>query len=254
SITPVSGIDGGSSPGASAPGYGPVIYNFEPTGGMLSSNSVANGAWLEANVGAPGGGYVITTAMLSYTITRTDTLNNVSVIVPAVETVYTLTSQAPHGSVQRQVGSGWQAIATYDQFTQADINAGKIRFVHDGGEDHVASFGYQVSDGTANSYSSTFTIDVTPTNDQPGAGGGSAQVTEGNGNTVRLTTAAIGMSDADGSLDGKTGEGLADFLWFRVTGLAVDGAGTARGDLERWNGSAWVLVTTTEWLPSTLLS
>ncbi|MBU6293594.1 MAG: hypothetical protein KJS91_02830 [Planctomycetes bacterium] len=254
SITPVSGITGGSSPGAPTPGYGPVTYNFDPTNGMLSSNSIAGGSWLEANVGAAGGGYVISSAMLSYTITRTDTVNSVSVVVAPSETVYTLTSQPPHGSAQRQVGSGWQAIATYDQFTQADINANRIRFVHDGSEDHVASFGYTVSDGTAKSYSASFTVDVTPTNDRPGAGGGSAQVTEGDGNAVRLTTTAVGMSDADGSLDGKTGEGLADFLWFRITGPAVDGSGTARGALERWDGSAWGPVSTTDWLPSTLLS
>ena len=96
--------------------------------------------------------------MLSYTITRTDTLgtsatgDDISVTVPEAETVYTLTSQPPNGTVQRLVGGSWQTIATNGQFTQADITGGSIRFVHDGGEDHLSSFGYTVSDGTPNHY------------------------------------------------------------------------------------------------------
>lgn len=248
SITPLpTGNSGGTSPRDPDPGYGPPTYAFTGLG-----TDRGDASWKEDNLGTADGGYVITQAMLNYVITRSS--SGVSVIISPAETVYTLVDFAPNGTLQRLFNGNWQAIAYLEQFTQADINTSKIRFVHDGGEDHYATFGYRVSDGTENFQAATFTIDVIPINDRPGAGGGSAQVTEGNGNTVRLTTAAIGMSDGDGSLDGKTGEGLADFLWFMVTGLAVDGAGTARGDLERWDGSAWVLVTTTEWLPSTLLS
>lgn len=236
-------------------------YTFAPTGGMLSNNSTAVGTWVEANVGATDGGYVITTAMLSYTITRTDTMgtpatgDDVSVTIPPAETVYTLTSPPPNGTIQRLVGGSWQAIPTNGQFTQSDIDTGKIRFVHDGGEDHVSTFGYKVSDGTPNNYPSTFGLDITPTNDRPGGSSGTAaQVTEGTGNAVRLGTGVIGLSDIDNSLDGKAGEGLVDFLWFKVTGLAVDGSSTARGTLERWDGGAWVTVNITDWLPSTLLT
>ena len=269
-ITPVPnnvGIGPGGPPGPPTPGHGTqnpgeLIYVFEATAGMLSSNSVAAGGWSEGNAGAADGGYVVTSAMLSYTIKRTDTRgtadagDDVVVTVAPAETVYTLTTQAPHGKVQRQVGGVWQDVATYAQFTQADIDGGRIRFVHDGGEDHVASFGYRVSDGTQSFHENSFGVDVTPVNDRPRATGGSAQVNEGNGNAVRLTGAVVGMNDADGSLDGKTGEGAADFLWFRITGLAVDGGGTPRGQLQRWSGSAWVPLAAapTDWLPATLLS
>lgn len=252
---------GNPRPATAGFGGSNMIYTFAPTGGMLSNNSTAVGTWVEANVGAAGGGYVITTAMLSYTITRTDTMgtpatgDDVSVTIPPAETVYTLTSPPPNGTIQRLVGGSWQVIPTNGQFTQADIDAGNIRFVHDGGEDHVSTFSYKVSDGTPNNYTSTFGLDITPTNDRPGGSSGSAaQVTEGNGNAVRLGTGVIGLSDIDNSLDGKAGEGLVDFLWFKVTGLAVDGSSTARGTLQRWDGGAWVTVNTTDWLPGTLLT
>jgi hypothetical protein len=255
SITPVDpNPAGGGGPGAPTPGYGNLVYAFEPTDGMPNNNSPAAGAWQE------GGTHAITSAMLSYTIKRTDargttdTSDDVTVTIPTDETVYTLTSQPDHGTLQRLVGSTWSAIATYAQFTQADINANRIRFAHDGSEDHVASFGYRVSDGTPNFLASSFSIDVTPVNDRPTATGGTAQVSEGSSNAVRLTSSVIGLSDADGSQEGKTGEGSTDFLWFKVTGLAVDGSSTARGTLQRWDGSSWVTLTTDVWLPSTLLS
>jgi hypothetical protein len=253
------------APRPATSGYGdsttPMVYSFTPTGGMLSNNSTAGGTWVEANVGAADGGYVITSTMLSYTITRTDTKgtpatgDDVSVTVPPNETVYTLTVQPPNGVVQIKVGGTWTDIPTNGQFTQADINAGNIRFVHDGGEDHASTFGYKVSDGTPNHYTATFGLDITPTNDRPtGSSGTAAQVTEGNGNAVRLTGSNVGMSDVDNSLDGKGVEGLQDFLWFKVTGLAVDGGSTARGTLQRWDGDSWETVDINTWLPSTLLA
>src|SRR5690606_38361674 len=127
-------------------------------------------------------------------------------------------------------------VPTNGQFTQADINSGNIRFVHDGSEDHTASFDYTVSDGTANNFNSSFDINVTPTNDRPTGDGGTAQVTEGAGNNVRLGTDVVGLADIDLSLDPtkQVDEGAADFLWFQVTTLPD------HGNLERWDGGAWV--------------
>jgi VCBS repeat-containing protein len=229
-----------------------MIYTFAP-GAMSNGNGGAT--WNEANVGTAGG-YVITDGMLSYQITRTDTqgtpdgADDISVVVPPEETVFTLTTQAPNGTVERFVGGAWQEVPTNGQFTQADINSGSIRFVHDGGEDHTSTFGYTVSDGTPNNFQSSFAVDVTPTNDRPTGSGGTAQVLEGLGNSVRLGTAVVGLADIDLSEDApkRVGDGAADFLWFRVTELPD------QGDLQRWNGSAWVDVDSTEWLPSTLLT
>ena len=252
-------------PRAATSGYGgsDMVYTFAP-GSMTNGNSGA--VWKEANVGAAGG-YVIDNSMFKYTITRTDTKgtgdtgDDVSVTVPENETVYTLTAQPPNGVVQRNVGGTWVAIPTNGQFTQADITAGNIRFVYDGSEHHTASFGYKVSDGTPNNFTSTFTIDVTPTNDRPTASGSaSAQVVEGTGpsSITPLGASHLGMADIDLSLDvsKRTGEGAQDFLWFQVTAQPKDnnGSGTQHGTLQRWDGSAWVAVTPGEWLPSTLLT
>lgn len=248
-------------PRPATPGYGGgnMTYTFAP-GTMTNGNDTAT--WNEANVGA-GGGYVINSGMLSYTITRTDNMgtpdnpaDDISITVPPAETVYTLTAQPPNGTVERKVGASWTAIPTNGQFTQQDINDGNIRFVHDGSENHTASFGYTVSDGTPNHYTSSFSLNITPTNDRPTASGGTAQVTEGNTNAVRLDGSVIGMNDVDLSQDlaKRTGEGAQDFLWFQITSQALDGGGAAHGSLQRWNGSAWVNVSPSEWLPSTLLT
>ncbi|WP_321529767.1 tandem-95 repeat protein [uncultured Desulfuromonas sp.] len=211
--------------------------------------------WNEANIAtSTDGGYVITQQMLEYEITRTakDTEGTelASIVLPADETVYTLTQQPPNGELQRFRDGGWETIATYGQFTQDDINNGLIRFVHDGSENHTATFGYTVSDGTADHYSDTFDIDVAPTNDRPTAGGGTTQVDEGDGNAVRLGTDVLGMDDIDLSMDAakQVDEGAEDFLWFKITDLPDDGT------LQRWNGSAWVAVDTAVWLPATLLT
>jgi len=267
--TPVDIYVGGPREATSGYGSSPATtmnYSFAQTAGTLNTNTGAvGGVWSEANVGAAGGGYTITSQMLSYTITRTgtDTVPDpdvvTTVVVPPSETVYTLTDQPPNGKVQVKVGVTWTDIPTNGQFTQADINANNIRFVHDGGEDHAATFGYKVSDGTPNHHTGTFGLDITPTNDFPTGSGGTAQVTEGSTNAVRLGTGILGilgMEDVDASLDGKGGEGAADFLWFKITGLAVDGAPTnaPRGTLQRWDGNSWETVDVNTWLPKTLLT
>ena len=250
------------------PGYGAtpdqtLVYAFTPKvtdPGNIKDGT--NGAWQEANVVTPpSGSNIITQAMLEYEIVRTAQDSGgatvATITLPATETVYTLTVQPPNGTVQRLVGASWQDIPTNGQFTQDDINNNSIRFVYDGGEDHIATFGYTVSDGTPNQFNGTFAISVTPTNDRPTASGSaSGQVTEGNTNTVRLGAAQLGMGDADQSLDGVGGEGAKDFLWFQVSAQPKDngGSGTERGELQRWNGAAWVSLAPGEWLPSTLLS
>jgi len=269
-VDPVGGTgnwEGSPRPATSGFGGGNMVYSFVPTSGMLSNNSTAGGSWQEANVNSPPG-YVITSTMLSYTITRTDTMgtpldltDDVSVTVPPNETVYTLTAQPSNGIIQRFASGSWQTVPTNAQFTQADINSGNIRFVHDGGEDHISSFGYTVSDGTPNNYTSTFGLDITPTNDRPTALGGLVKVNEKllptNDGLVRLGSSALGMSDVDLSLDvtkQATPEGKQDFLWFQVIAQPTDAGATQHGELQRWNGSAWVTVTLGEWLPSTLLT
>lgn len=228
-----------------------------------NTNGGAEGVWQEANVVVPTvDGNLITRDMLEYRITRTardDDGNTIAVIpLPPTETVYTLTEQPSNGHIERQLGDGtWEVIPTNGQFTQDDINNGRIRFIDDGSEDHSSHFGFRVSDGTEHSYDGSFLIDVTPTNDRPtSSGSNSAIVAEGSGNTVRLGSSHLGMNDVDESLDPtkRVDEGAKDFLWFQVNAQPVDGGASTHGHLERWDGSAWVTITPGEWLPSTLLT
>ena len=265
------GYPGGynGDPRPATPGYGGanMSYTFA-SGNVTDGNNAA--VWNEANVDAVGGGYVITQSMLKYTITRVDnngtpldTTDDISITMPTDETVYTLTSPPSNGTVQRYIDGSWNTIVTNGQFTQADINSNLIRFVHDGSENHTATFGYQISDGTPNHYDSTFAINVTPSNDRPTGSGGSVPVNEKsidvnplNDGLVRLGSAVLGMSDVDLSLDAakQVGEGAQDFPWFTVLSQPTDSGATQHGILQRWDGDSWETVTIDQWLPSTLLT
>lgn len=96
---------------------------------------------------------------------------------------------------------------TGSSFTQADIDAGKIKFKHDGSEDFISSFDFALTDGSDNGVVSTFNINVTPVNDQPGINAGSVKVLEG-GSAV-LNGTIITSSDVDGVVSDKTGTGYA---------------------------------------------
>ncbi|CAH2029841.1 tandem-95 repeat protein [Trichlorobacter ammonificans] len=257
-LQPVDGTGGGT-----APTYDGMTYAFDELG--TNFNGLASG-WKEGNVGSDG---IITQAMLEYRITRT--IGGTAVVLPPAETVYTLTAPPTNGVIQRDTGSGWQTLDVNATFTQADINNNKIRFVHDGNEDFINSFGFKVSDGTAaGSQDATFNIHVAPVNDRPTGSGGTVNVLEGNGTTVRLGSGMLGMTDVDGTTDTEpnaantTGnvlwndEGLADSLWFKIlTGPTTNsGSGDVQGKLQYWNGSAWTDITPGAelWLHSSLLT
>ncbi|MBF0470699.1 MAG: DUF4347 domain-containing protein, partial [Gammaproteobacteria bacterium] len=231
------------SPGGAAAGYGGDIEVDSSVSAGISANQIA-----EAD-NADGGNdtHVITTGELQYILKTADS----SYTVPATETWYTITSLPGNGRLQHFDGSNWINVALYENFTQQDIDDNKLRFVHDGSETHFSDFGYSVSDGGPQRFNNTFDIAVDPVNDRPSAGGGSKDAIS-EGATVRVTASDMAMGDADNSDeigdDPDTTEATVDPLWFRVTTLPDD------GDLERWNGSAWVAVTTDDWLSNELLS
>ncbi len=96
-------------------------------------------------------GNVITTAMLE----TTDVDNT------AGQLTYTLTSTPANGVLRR---SGVD-LAVSSTFTQADIDAGIITYLHNDTETTSDSFSFTVDDGAGSSSSSTFNITVTPVND-----------------------------------------------------------------------------------------
>lgn len=77
---------------------------------------------------------------------------------------YTLSLLPQHGELTL---SG-VALSTAQTFTQADIDAGRLRYAHDGGETTSDSFAFIVGDAAGNSLPvATFAITVTPVNDAP---------------------------------------------------------------------------------------
>lgn len=77
--------------------------------------------------------------------------------------VYTVTTAPTNGRLENTQNAG----VAITSFTQDDLAAGRVRFVHDGSETVSASFGFSLSDGQATLANNTFNFNVTPVNDAP---------------------------------------------------------------------------------------
>ena len=152
----------------------------------------------------------------------------------ASQIVYTILSSGTvltEGLLQKDTtGSGtWTTLAATSTFTQADINNGRIRYVHGGGEPAVAqSIAYTVTDQVAGAGGTTATrslkIPISPVNDAPvvylpgdvvpGTPPvtlvGSVEV----GTTLTFSTANITVTDPDNT---------AEQLVFRIESLPSNG-------------------------------
>ncbi|MGV3485524.1 MAG: cadherin domain-containing protein, partial [Planctomycetaceae bacterium] len=128
---------------------------------------------------------VITAAMLEVT----DADHN------ADDLVYTLSGNVTFG----QLRLNGVLLDDNDTFTQQDIQNGLLTYDHDGSENHSDAFSFTVDDGSGTVSSGTFSITVTPVNDNTPAitsdgGGATADVSNAENTTVVTTVTA---SDAD---------------------------------------------------------
>ena len=208
--------------------------------------------------------------------------------VPPSQVVYTILGLTDggadwNGAIQRQVSGGWVDLNVYDTFTQADLNAGNIRYKHDGTSEDFqstvrlsASAGVLVdSNGTLmpDNWDTTFTFYVTPTNDAPAVVGSSNAVVAENG-TIGITSGMLQISDPDDAtsetrLEGTAQNGTgspalpngggdnfaynndatgANALRFRVTSLPPGGT------LEYLSGGTWVTLTAGTLIDASLLT
>ncbi len=118
------------------------------------------------------------------------------------------------------------ALGLLGSFTQADINAGNVKFQHDGSEDFTASFTFDVSNGSQITAAQTFNIDVKPQNDTPVAGQGDlVKLTEGSSIVINgAGKSHITLTDSDNDSSDKTDGYAADnTLSFKVTVLPTHG-------------------------------
>ena len=157
----------------------------------ITVNAVNDAPTLSNNGGTVNeGGFVALTSLL----TASDIDDT------AIELTYTV-SAASNGQLEFSNAPGVEVIS----FTQAQIDSGEVRFVHDGSETTTASFDFSVEDGGEDGASpivDTFTLIVNPINDDPDAGDDAFSTDE---NTT--LTATLGMnnllqndSDAEGNM------------------------------------------------------
>nr|WP_320051340.1 DUF4347 domain-containing protein [uncultured Desulfuromonas sp.] len=116
---------------------------------------------------------------------------------------YVVTDAPDHGTLFRdnngndEVDAG-EALAVDGTFTQSDIDANVIKYVHDGSETDADAFGFKVEDGLEDGVtapSGTFDLGITPVNDVPVGQPTISGVLEP-GET--LTANTDGISDGDG--------------------------------------------------------
>jgi VCBS repeat-containing protein len=151
------------------------------------------------------GSIFTTTPGLSYTVDG----------VPPSQVVYTIlgldgvSDPNWNGWIERLVGGTWVKLNAYDTFTQADLNAGAIRYEHNpDSEDFESSVRLSASAGVLvpdpadpgavhpDNWTTTFSFYTRPVNDAPVVTGGSASVVA-EGQTVSITIGQLRISDPD---------------------------------------------------------
>ena len=170
-------------------------FTFAVSDGTTTLSSVSFGITITpvndapvagANTGTTvneGGTGTITAAQLNTTDADTDAAN----------ITYTVTSAPTHGRLEKADNAG----VAVTSFTQADIDAGNLRYVHDGSETTSDSFTFGVTDGATALAPATFNIGVTPVDDAPTLGNNGGTVTEGG--SVTLNTTNLSATDVDTS-------------------------------------------------------
>ena len=121
--------------------------------------------------------------------------------------IFTLTSAPTRGRIwidgnaSGAIDGGETALAAGGTFTQADLDQGVVRYLHDGSETTTDSLGFNLADGGENGSASisgqTLAITVHPVNDAPVAGGAVASQTGREGTPFSLGLNAGLFTDAD---------------------------------------------------------
>ena len=115
--------------------------------------------------------------------------------VPAQTLTYTVQTNVSHGTLQL---AGFGTLGVGDSFTQAQIDANDLRYIHDGSEEGLDSFVFSVSDGNGGTIgNTTFEITINPINDPPANTVPGPQVTPENMVLVFSAAKGNGLSIVD---------------------------------------------------------
>ncbi|MEM9534335.1 MAG: Ig-like domain-containing protein [Cyanobacteria bacterium P01_A01_bin.3] len=109
---------------------------------------------------------------------------------------FTITSPTSNGRIELVADPG----NSITSFTQADINGGRVQYVHDGSETASDSFDFSVADqgeDGATADTGTFTFTITPINDPP-------EAMDDTASTLEDTQVAIDVLDNDLDVEGDT--------------------------------------------------
>jgi len=162
---------------------------------------------------------------------------------------FTVTSTPNNGSLLLSGVS--RPLVVGDTFTQADIDAGKLSFEHDGSENFLSSIGLTFTDGPAPAQSTTLQIDITPVNDKPVLEVEDAIIDEG-----KSFVPVISATDVDGGGDKTGGFADANTLTYQFSApangelrLVIDGATYNANDV-----STYVVISTSTVLQASELS
>ncbi|HYD17289.1 MAG TPA: cadherin-like domain-containing protein, partial [Patescibacteria group bacterium] len=101
----------------------------------------------------------------------------------AGDLAYTVTTGPSHGRLEFSDAAG----VAVTSFTQADIDSGRLRYVHDGSETTADSFSFTAADATTDLAEQAVAITVTPVNDAPTLVNTGATVAENGTHTVTLS-------------------------------------------------------------------
>ncbi|MFT4100113.1 MAG: cadherin-like domain-containing protein [Burkholderiaceae bacterium] len=178
-----------------------TISHADSTWGGVNSAGVAIDRFDEGGTltihgtdGKPAAGVAPTAPFLSYEAENTD---------PS-EVVYTILEyRDQNGTLQIDTGDGWADLNAYSSFTQQDLNDGRIRFGHDGGEVFESSVRLSatagiVANGVVDVWEPELKLYATPVNDAPVAtGGGPYVLAEGAGNAIGITSDMLAIGDPD---------------------------------------------------------
>jgi hypothetical protein len=190
-------------------------YTIRDAGGNVSNtatasltvNPVNDAPTLAINAGATvaeGGNVALTASVLRAT----------DVDSTPAQLVYMATLAPGNGYLELTSNPGF-AITS---FTQADLDAGSIVYVHDGSESSSDSVQLSVSDGAGGVIADfPFAINVTPVNDAPLLAV-NAGATVAEGGAVTVTSSSLQAADAESSAAQLTySAGMANGGWFELT-------------------------------------
>jgi hypothetical protein len=148
---------------------------------------------------------------------------------PSTSVVFTLTAEPVNGELRL---SGVPITLASPSFTQDDIDAGRVTYLHFGGANVSDTFNFDVDDGQGNALTGqSYTITVTPVNDAPtitDLAGDNLAYSEGDGARIIDQGILAGVADVD-SGDFDTGNLTVTISAGGVASedvLAIDTAGT----------------------------